>query len=153
MHFAVLPPALMFSRTVARSYSAAASGYSAPLAQGVLPAYDQAIRFLAKDRETKLAALDADTTLDAAAREAKEIDAWVNDPETRWKAKNGQGENYRPFLAAPYVHPRPPESSSNTPTYRSTKFQLLTTLSHPQAISRNRYIDISPNEPGARRDR
>lgn len=91
----------MFPRSVVRSYSAAASSYSAPLAQGILPAYDQAIRFLAKDRETKLAALEADSTLDPVAREAKEIDAWVNDPETRWKAANGQGQNFLHFSHPP----------------------------------------------------
>ena len=91
----------MFSRSVARSYSAAASSYTAPLAAGKLPAYDQAIRFLAKDKETKLAALHADTTLDPAAREIKEIEAWVNDPETRWKAANRQGQKWHSFFLAP----------------------------------------------------
>ena len=33
------------------------------------------------------------------------------------------------------------------------KFQLLTLRFRSQAISRNQFIDISPNEHGARKDR
>lgn len=103
------------SRLLARSLSTTApvpsssssSSYTPPLAPGVVPAYDQALLYLSTDKANKLESLEK---LRAAAgsagagegqaeawekrkeMEKLEVDAWVNDPETRWRSERGLGE-------------------------------------------------------------
>ncbi|GAA5836809.1 hypothetical protein JCM3766R1_006270 [Sporobolomyces carnicolor] len=92
-------------RTLSRSLatqstaSASASGYAAPIKPGVLPAYDQALAYIARDREQKLKQLDElrnANEVDPAAIEKLEVEAWSNDPETRWNANNGQADLSKP---------------------------------------------------------
>jgi large subunit ribosomal protein L35 len=101
------------SRLLARSLSTTAptpsssSAYTPPLAPGVLPAYDQALLYLSSDRTTKLESLEklraAAGSVGAGEGQAEawekrkemeklEVDAWVNDPETRWRSERGLGE-------------------------------------------------------------
>ena len=77
-----------------------------PVAPGVLPAYDEALRYIAVDSrsikheaQALAATLDggkvpADETQDARTRlETLEIMSEVNLPWVRWKAANGMGES------------------------------------------------------------
>jgi large subunit ribosomal protein L35 len=89
-------------RTVSRSLatqasaSTSASSYAPPLKSGVLPAYDQALAYISQDRELKLKQLEElkdNKEIDQSALEKLEVEAWSNDPETRWKAKNGRGKS------------------------------------------------------------
>ncbi|GAA5895427.1 YbhB/YbcL family Raf kinase inhibitor-like protein [Sporobolomyces salmoneus] len=95
-------------RTLTRSLATQASStssYSAPIKPGVLPAYDQALAYIARDREQKLKDLEelkGNKEVDQAVLEKLEVEAWSNDPETRWKANNGQADLSKPvfrFLA------------------------------------------------------
>ncbi|GAA5933242.1 YbhB/YbcL family Raf kinase inhibitor-like protein [Sporobolomyces koalae] len=96
-----------FSRSLATqsSASSSASTYSAPLKAGVLPAYDHALAYIAQDRDFKLKQLEelkSNKAVDQAVLEKLEVEAWSNDPETRWKANNQQADLSKPvfrFLA------------------------------------------------------
>lgn len=95
----LLPPLAMRLTTAHRALRLSRSlttstTYSPPLHPGLLPAYDQALLFLAADKSSKLEQLarmekagEAKETLEKA-----EVEAWVNDPETRWRAEKGLGE-------------------------------------------------------------
>lgn len=79
-----------------------------PLEQGVLPAYDAAVAYIARDGKAKREQAEAlQREIDdpsAKTKHSKElrqmreriqglqIAAVVNDPETRWRHRNGQGE-------------------------------------------------------------
>lgn len=73
--------------------STSSSPYTRPLKAGVLPAYDEALKYLEQDRDAKLAQLDK-TRAELSAEEAEklEVDALVNDPEVRWRAANKSGK-------------------------------------------------------------
>ncbi|GAA6028740.1 hypothetical protein JCM8097_007371 [Rhodosporidiobolus ruineniae] len=88
-------------RTAYRQLStstAPAAAYAPPLPAGKLPAFDEAVAFIARDREAKLARLEElkQQGAEAAVLEKLEVEAWSNDPETRWRAKNGQGDLSKP---------------------------------------------------------
>ncbi|GAA5828153.1 hypothetical protein JCM5353_007807 [Sporobolomyces roseus] len=95
------------SRSLATQATASSStaSYTPPLKAGALPAYDQALAYIAKDRDLKLKQLEElkeSKEADQAALEKLEVEAWSNDPETRWKANNGQADLSKPvyrFLA------------------------------------------------------
>lgn len=72
--------------------------WKAPLEPGQLRAYDAAVAYIAQDRERKLALLEQRKKegADEDELESIEIEAWINDPETRWKAKNGLGDLSKP---------------------------------------------------------
>lgn len=97
-------------RTLTRSLATQASStssYSAPIKPGVLPAYDQALAYIARDREQKLKDLEelkGNKEVDQAVLEKLEVEAWSNDPETRWKANNGQGEPLCTRRRSRYLH-------------------------------------------------
>ncbi|GAA6020577.1 hypothetical protein JCM11491_000802 [Sporobolomyces phaffii] len=98
-------------RTLSRSLatqataSTSASSYTPPIKAGVLPAYDQALAYIAQDRDHKLKELEqlkGNKDVDPAVVEKLEVEAWSNDPETRWNAKNGNADMSKPvyrFLA------------------------------------------------------
>lgn len=86
-------------RTFSTSSSTrAAATYTPPLKPGVLPAYDAALAYLAQDRSDKLKRLDQlkqEGNKDVEQQhvlEKLEVEAWANDPETRWRANSGNGE-------------------------------------------------------------
>lgn len=84
-------------RTLSRSLAtqATASSYAPPIKAGSLPAYDQALAYITRDRESKLKQLEelkGDKEVEQAVLEKLEVEAWSNDPETRWKAVNSQGQ-------------------------------------------------------------
>lgn len=86
-------------RTLARSSRslATAAAYTPPLKVGELPAYDHALQFLAADKDAKLQQLESlkkEEGVEKEGLERLEVDAWVNDPETRWRAKNGFGTSH-----------------------------------------------------------
>lgn len=91
-------------RTYATSASPAAStSYQAPLKAGALPAYDQALAYIEQDRKSKLTQLEQlrkQKDVEQAELEKLEVEAWSNDPETRWRAATGNGESSRFFLKA-----------------------------------------------------
>ncbi|GAA6011683.1 hypothetical protein JCM10207_004208 [Rhodosporidiobolus poonsookiae] len=77
----------------------APAAYAAPLKPGQLPAFDEAVAYIAKDRENKLKQLEElkrQGGVDQAVLDKLEVEAWANDPETRWKAKNGQADLSKP---------------------------------------------------------
>ena len=79
----------------ASSSPAAAAVYNRPLKAGVLPAYDQALAYIEKDRQSKLERLDKlskDGNASKQELEKLQVEAWANDPETRWRANTGNGE-------------------------------------------------------------
>lgn len=93
--------------TTAPTPSSSSSAYTPPLAPGVLPAYDQALLYLSSDKTAKLESLEklraavgsvgagegqAEAWEKRKEMEKLEVDAWVNDPETRWRAERGLGE-------------------------------------------------------------
>jgi len=80
------------------SSSSAGPAYTAPLKAGVLPAYDEALKYLAADKDAKLALLEKTRAqLGPEAAEKLEVEALANDPETRWRAANGTGQ-YQPSI-------------------------------------------------------
>ncbi|KAL8286924.1 hypothetical protein RQP46_003930 [Phenoliferia psychrophenolica] len=85
------------SRSLATA-STSASAYVAPLKPGELAAYDQALLFLAADKAAKLGQLEQlkQDGLAPEVLERAEVDAWVNDPETRWRAKSRLGDMSKP---------------------------------------------------------
>ncbi|GAA5858819.1 hypothetical protein JCM1840_006571 [Sporobolomyces johnsonii] len=92
----------VLSRSLATQATAAptaSTSYAPPLKPGVLPAYDEALAYIARDREAKLKQLEElkqDKHADQAALEKLEVEAWSNDPETRWRAKHRQGDFSKP---------------------------------------------------------
>ncbi|GAA5956966.1 hypothetical protein JCM3765_006654 [Sporobolomyces pararoseus] len=98
-------------RTISRSLatqatsSSSTASYTPPIKPGVLPAYDQALAYLSQDREQKLKQLEElkkNNEADQSTLEKLEVEAWSNDPETRWRANNGQADLSKPvfrFLA------------------------------------------------------
>jgi hypothetical protein len=75
--------------------AASTSTYSPPLKPGQLAAYDEAVAFIAKDREEKLKLIEelrAKGEEDQDKLDEIETEAWVRDRETRWRARNGLGE-------------------------------------------------------------
>ncbi|SDA03049.1 BZ3500_MvSof-1268-A1-R1_Chr11-1g03277 [Microbotryum saponariae] len=69
--------------------------YKAPIAAGRLPAYDEALKLLQADRDDKLqrlAKLKTQGDVEQSVLDKLEVEAWVNDPETRWRAKHGHGD-------------------------------------------------------------
>ncbi|GAA5873785.1 hypothetical protein JCM16303_002588 [Sporobolomyces ruberrimus] len=94
-------------RTLSRSLAtqATASSYAPPIKAGSLPAYDQALAYITRDRESKLKQLEelkGNKEVEQAVLEKLEVEAWSNDPETRWKAANSQADLSKPvfrFLA------------------------------------------------------
>lgn len=81
------------STSTSSSTSPASSSYTPPLKAGVLPAYDEALKYLAQDKDAKLARLEKErATLSAEEAEKVEVEAWINQPEVRWAAKNGAGK-------------------------------------------------------------
>lgn len=90
------------TRSLATQATSSTASYTPPLKAGALPAYDQALAYIAKDRDLKLKQLEelkGNKEVDQAALEKLEVEAWSNDPETRWKANNGQGELLLPLRA------------------------------------------------------
>jgi len=88
------------TRSLATQATSSTASYTPPLKAGALPAYDQALAYIAKDRDHKLKQLEelkGNREVDQAALEKLEVEAWSNDPETRWKANNGQGELQLPL--------------------------------------------------------
>ncbi|GAA5972018.1 hypothetical protein JCM11641_002459 [Rhodosporidiobolus odoratus] len=84
--------------TSAAPAAASTSTYTPPLKSGVLPVFDEAVAYIARDRETKLEQLEQlkQQGADQAQLEKLEVEAWSNDPETRWRAKNGRGDLSKP---------------------------------------------------------
>lgn len=87
-------------RTCKRALSTTAqpaqsASYQPPVQPGTLPAYDHALAYIQQDRDHKLAQLEElkKRQADQAQLDKLEIEAWSNDPETRWRAKNGHGEH------------------------------------------------------------
>lgn len=84
-------------RTLSTSASTSAgSSYNPPLKSGVLPAYDHALEYIAQDRKQKLEQLEKlqrdQSGTNKEQLEKLEVEAWANDPETRWRAKTGNGK-------------------------------------------------------------
>lgn len=99
MHACRRAIALKRSFSTSSTYQAASAStatYTAPIKPGHLPAYDHALAYIAEDRKRKLEQLDelskGDKSVSKAQLEKLEVEAWANDPETRWRAKHGQGE-------------------------------------------------------------
>jgi large subunit ribosomal protein L35 len=81
------------------------AGWNRPLAPGVLPAYDEALKLLRADSRTlktelegvqkKLEGLNGKEG-EALRKKANilEVQSEINLPDVRWKARNGQGEPY-----------------------------------------------------------
>jgi hypothetical protein len=74
--------------------------YTPPLKPGQLPAYDEAVALIAQDREAKLKQLEE---LRAKGTQQSVLDdletrAWIDDPEVRWRARNGHGQPSVDFL-------------------------------------------------------
>jgi large subunit ribosomal protein L35 len=80
-------------RQLSTSSARAGPSYTPPVKAGVLPAFDEAVKFIQADRETKLKELEAlkKDGAEPASLEKLAVEAWANDPETRWKSRNGQG--------------------------------------------------------------
>lgn len=81
------------SRAIQRSIRTYAT-YQAPLKAGALPAYDQALAYIEQDRKSKLEKLELlrkQKEVDKSVLEKLEVEAWANDPETRWRAATGNG--------------------------------------------------------------
>ncbi|KAI5477256.1 hypothetical protein MNV49_006552 [Pseudohyphozyma bogoriensis] len=79
------------------SSSSSSSTYSAPVKPGQIPAYDEALAYLAADKQAKLKQLDELKKGKSQSKEVLldlEINAWINDPEVRWKAANGSANPY-----------------------------------------------------------
>ncbi|GAA5999639.1 mitochondrial 54S ribosomal protein mL38 MRPL35 [Rhodotorula paludigena] len=92
-------------RTCSRAFSTgqaapapAGASYQAPLKPGQLAAFDHALAYIQQDREAKLASLEQlkKDGADQATLEKVEVEAWSNDPEVRWRAKNGQADYSQP---------------------------------------------------------
>lgn len=88
------------------SASSSASSYSRPIPEGSLPAYDEALAYIEQDKQEKLKSLEElNKKLQSLGSDASkssridlqnqitatEIASLVNDPETRWKFRHGQG--------------------------------------------------------------
>ncbi|GAA6060350.1 hypothetical protein JCM10212_004534 [Sporobolomyces blumeae] len=91
------------SRSLATQASApsASTSYTPPVKAGVVPAYDEALAYLKQDREHKLKQLEElkkQEGVNQAVLEKLEVEAWSNDPETRWKAYNGQADYSKPVF-------------------------------------------------------
>ncbi|GAA5825143.1 hypothetical protein JCM11251_006117 [Rhodosporidiobolus azoricus] len=84
--------------TSAAPAQASTSTYTPPIKAGVLPAYDEAVAFIVRDREDKLKQLEdlKKQGAEQAVLDKLEVEAWSNDPETRWRAKNGQADLSKP---------------------------------------------------------
>lgn len=87
-------------RALARNLATSAprpAAYAPPLKAGVLPAFDEAVKFIAADKAAKLKQLEElkNTDTPVEVLEKLEVEAEANDPETRWRAKNGQGTSPR----------------------------------------------------------
>ncbi|TNY24433.1 phosphatidylethanolamine-binding protein [Rhodotorula diobovata] len=90
-------------RTCKRALSTTAqpaqsASYQPPVQPGTLPAYDHALAYIQQDRDHKLAQLEElkKRQADQAQLDKLEIEAWSNDPETRWRAKNGHADFSKP---------------------------------------------------------
>ncbi|GAA5991045.1 hypothetical protein JCM10908_006515 [Rhodotorula pacifica] len=72
--------------------------YQPPVKAGSLPAYDAALEYIQQDRENKLKQLEQlkQSGAEQEAIDKLEVEAWSNDPETRWRAKNGAGDMSKP---------------------------------------------------------
>ena len=96
------------SRTCARCFATTAKSraYKPALEPGALPAYDEAVKFLAADKErkqgqaSKLRAQASSSGVskeDGASLTAKaeelEILSELDDPEVRWRFRHGKGES------------------------------------------------------------
>lgn len=82
--------------TAAPAHAAAQPAYRPPVERGAVPAYDAAVDYIARDRQHKLDKLEQlskDAHVPREQLEKLEVEAWSNDPETRWRAKNGLGES------------------------------------------------------------
>ncbi|GAA6055622.1 hypothetical protein JCM3770_006729 [Rhodotorula araucariae] len=86
------------TRTCTRTRPVSTAAYQPPLQPGQLAAYDHAVAYIQQDRTHKLAQLDELRAqgADQAHLERIEVEAWSNDPETRWRAKNGHGDLSKP---------------------------------------------------------
>lgn len=92
-----------FSTSTTTPAASTSTSYSAPLKSGVLPAYDQALAYIAQDRKDKLSQLEKlkkQKEVDQTLLEKLEVEAWANDPETRWRAASGSGESLAAFFTA-----------------------------------------------------
>lgn len=90
-----------FSTSTTTSAASTSTSYTAPLKAGVLPAYDQALAYIAQDRKDKLSQLEKlgkQKDVDQSLLEKLEVEAWANDPETRWRAASGSGQSSGPFF-------------------------------------------------------
>ncbi|KPV74569.1 uncharacterized protein RHOBADRAFT_45059 [Rhodotorula graminis WP1] len=84
---------------LAPAAQAASSSYQPPVQPGSLPAYDHALAYIQQDRDAKLAQLEdlkAKGDADPSVLDKLEVEAWSNDPETRWRAKHGHGDFSKP---------------------------------------------------------
>ncbi|EGU11322.1 hypothetical protein RTG_02794 [Rhodotorula toruloides ATCC 204091] len=95
----VRPCSRLFSTSAPTRSASAAPAYRPPVEPGVLPAFDAAVDYIARDRQQKLERLEQ-LRKDAGATETQleklEVEAWSNDPETRWRAKNGFADFSKP---------------------------------------------------------
>lgn len=93
------------SRASSSTLTGSDSTYHRPLKSGELPVYDRALAYIQEDREKKLASLKyLRQQLEQTSSEDRkavlqerilglEVTSEINDPEVRWKYKNGLGEN------------------------------------------------------------
>lgn len=82
----------------AAASTSTSSSYQPPVKAGSLPAYDAALDYIQQDRENKLKQLEQLKQAGAAQDKLDklEVEAWSNDPETRWRAKSGAGDMSKP---------------------------------------------------------
>lgn len=89
--------ALSCTATQRAAAASPSASYQPPVKPGSLPAYDAALEYIQQDRDSKLKQLEQ-LKQQGAAQEALdklEVEAWSNDPETRWRAKQGAGTYLR----------------------------------------------------------
>ncbi|BGP56528.1 mitochondrial 54S ribosomal protein YmL35 [Rhodotorula sphaerocarpa] len=87
--------------------SPSTSSYAPPVKPGALPVYDAAVEYIRQDREDKLRRLEQ-LRKDGAPQDVLdklEVEAWSNDPETRWNAKHGQGKSLMQRVTQMHVTP------------------------------------------------
>lgn len=83
------------SLSTSNSTATAPATYVRALPSGQLPAYDIALAYLEADKVAKLERLRQLTEAGKSEKselDELEINAWVNDPETRYHAKLNQGK-------------------------------------------------------------
>lgn len=107
----VAPQASASTSAASASSSLSATSYARPIPAGSLPVYDEALAYIEQDKDEKLKAIEQlkqklqSLGSDAPAKSrinlldqitAAEIASLVNDPETRWKFRNGLADMSKP---------------------------------------------------------